>query len=68
MPTVRRARVGVSFDAELASILDKHARTLRGLGVDRSEVVNAILSEFFERNGAESLRGVISKRRSKRAR
>ncbi len=67
MATGRKVRSGVSFDPEVVGALDKHATILEGLGVNRSEVVNAILMEYFEENGSsEAVWGVVSKRRFKR--
>lgn len=67
MPTVRRARAGVSFDRPLVDILDKHAVTLKDLGVTRSEIVNAVLAEFFESgNSSEAVWETVSRRRIRR--
>lgn len=67
LPTVKRARAGISFDLELAASLDKHAQTLKDLGVTRSEVVNAILAEFFDaRNTSEAVWESVSRRRVRR--
>jgi metal-responsive CopG/Arc/MetJ family transcriptional regulator len=64
MAAKRRVRSGVSFDPELKDKLDEHADHLTGLGVTRSEVVNAILEEYFEDGGtAESVWGIVSRRR-----
>ncbi|MDG6900224.1 MAG: hypothetical protein JRN59_08100 [Nitrososphaerota archaeon] len=63
MPT-RRVRAGISFDDRMVDALDAHAKKLESLQVDRSEIVNAILDDFFEGNGTtESVWGVVSKRR-----
>ena len=63
MPT-RKVRAGVSFDDQMVEALDAHAKNLESLHVDRSEIVNAILSDFFDGNGTtESVWGVVSKRR-----
>ena len=44
--------------------LDAHAKRLSELNVDRSEIVNAILDDYFEGNGTtESVWGAVSKRR-----
>ena len=60
----RKVRAGISFDPQLAEELDGHAKKLSELFVDRSEIVNAILDEFFEGNGTtESVWGVVSRRR-----
>ncbi len=62
-----KVRAGISFDPLLVDILDEHTRRLSGLAVDRSEIVNAILSEYFEDNGtSEAVWAAISKRRFKR--
>lgn len=67
MPTVRRARLGVSFDPEIADILDRDAEALKELGVTRSEVVNAILEDFFAcRNTSEAVWEAVSKSRVRR--
>lgn len=64
--SVKKVRSGVSFDCQLFEALDKHVVALKELGVDRSEVVNAILTEYLEGNdSAEAVWGVISKRRIK---
>ena len=64
MASVRKVRSGVSFDIELLGAIDKHAVALKDLGVDRSEVVNAILTEFLTSSGSdEEVWGVISRRR-----
>ena len=63
MPT-KKVRAGVSFDDQMVEALDAHAKNLESLHVDRSEIVNAILSDFFDGNGTtESVWGVVSKRR-----
>ena len=63
MPT-KKVRAGVSFDDQMMEALDAHAKNLESLHVDRSEIVNAILSDFFDGNGTtESVWGVVSKRR-----
>jgi metal-responsive CopG/Arc/MetJ family transcriptional regulator len=63
----RKVRAGVSFDESVASALDTHVRKLGELNVDRSEVVNAILDEYFEGNGStESVWEAVSRRRTKR--
>ncbi|MDG7013086.1 MAG: hypothetical protein JRN11_05405 [Nitrososphaerota archaeon] len=57
-------RAGISFDPRLAEALDAHAKNLSELNVDRSEIVNAILDDYFEGNGTtESVWGAVSKRR-----
>ena len=64
--TVRKVRSGISFDRQLLEALDKHAVALKELGVDRSELVNAILTEYLDGNdSAEAVWGVISRRRIK---
>ena len=63
----RKLRTGVSFDPQLVETLDGHVKKLSGLQVDRSEVVNAVLEEYFEGNGStESVWETVSKRRVKR--
>ena len=67
MATKRKVRAGVSFDSELASLIERHASQLKELGVNRSEVVNAILEDFFERGGTtEAVWEAVSRRRVKR--
>jgi metal-responsive CopG/Arc/MetJ family transcriptional regulator len=57
-------RAGISFDAGLVEALDAHAKKLSELNVDRSEIVNAILDDYFDGNGTtESVWGAVSKRR-----
>ena len=54
----------MSFEDHMVETLDAHAKKLESLQVDRSEIVNAILDDFFEGNGTtESVWGVVSKRR-----
>ena len=66
MLSERKVRVGISFDLELAELVERHANLLKELGVDRSEIVNAILADFFERGGTtELVWEVVSKRRVK---
>ena len=63
----RKLRAGISFDPELVNEIDLHARKLVELNVDRSEIINAILDDFFQGNGtAESVWEAVSKRRAKR--
>lgn len=63
----KRVRSGVSFDPNLVEVLDGHVSKLSDLNVDRSEIVNAVLDDYFEGNGTtESLWETISKRRVKR--
>ncbi len=63
----KKVRMGVSFDPDLEDALGRHAEALKDLGVTRSEVVNAVLSEFFEDNDtSEAVWDVVSKRRVKR--
>ncbi|MDG6898409.1 MAG: hypothetical protein JRN24_01590 [Nitrososphaerota archaeon] len=63
----KKIRAGVSFDGEVVAALDVHAKKLEELQVDRSEIVNAILDDYFEGNGTtESVWGTVSKRRIKR--
>ena len=60
----RKVRAGISFDYTLVEALDAHAKNLSELNVDRSEIVNAILDDYFEGNGTtESVWGAVSKRR-----
>lgn len=62
-----KVRSGVSFDVHLIDRLDKQTKALSGLQVDRSEIVNAVLADFFEGNGTtESVWEAVSKRRVKR--
>lgn len=62
----RKVRAGVSFDPPLVEILDGHARRLAHIEVDRSEIVNAILEDYLERNGtADGVWDAVSKRRIK---
>ena len=62
-----KVRAGISFDAHLVDALDAHAKKLEELNVDRSEIVNAILDDYFEGNGTtESVWGAVSKRRIKK--
>ncbi|MDG6898408.1 MAG: hypothetical protein JRN24_01585 [Nitrososphaerota archaeon] len=67
MAIEKKVRVGVSFDSELAVLIEHSASQLKELGVDRSEVVNAILAEFFETGGTtEAVWEVVSRRRIRR--
>lgn len=60
----KKIRAGVSFDQNLLDALDGHSEKLSGLNVDRSEIVNAILDDFFDGNGTtESVWDAVSKRR-----
>ncbi len=64
---VRKIRAGISFDPSLVRTIDSHSVRLAGLQVDRSEIVNAILDDFFEGNGTtESVWNAVSKRRARR--
>ncbi len=64
MATERRVRSGISFDPEVVETLDKHVKRLGELGVDRSEVVNAVLTEYFEDNSSsEAVWSAVNKRR-----
>ena len=66
MAQTKKVRVGVSFDNEVAALLEQHARQLKGLGVNRSEIVNAVLEEFFEDGSStEIVWEVVSRRRAK---
>ena len=68
MATVRRVRSGISFDPELDQVLDRNAELLKELGVTRSEVVNAVLAQYFEGSGTvDAVRDVIIRRRLRRA-
>jgi len=61
---MKKVRMGVSFDPELEEALERHAATLKDLGVTKSEVVNAVLSQFLEENNtSEAVWGVVSRRR-----
>jgi metal-responsive CopG/Arc/MetJ family transcriptional regulator len=63
----KKVRVGISFDADLARAVDAHAKQLRGLGVNRSDIVNALVAEFFEEGGsAEAVWEAVSRRRAKK--
>ncbi|MDG6982720.1 MAG: hypothetical protein JRM74_04625 [Nitrososphaerota archaeon] len=63
---IAKLRVGVSFDEDLAELIQRHSQQLKELGVDRSEIVNAILADFFEAGGTtELVWEVVSKRRVK---
>ena len=57
MAIEKKVRVGVSFDHALADHVERAASQLKELGVDRSEVVNAILAEFFEAGGCTTESG-----------
>jgi metal-responsive CopG/Arc/MetJ family transcriptional regulator len=62
----KKVRAGVSFDPRLVETLDGHVKKLSGLQVDRSEVVNAVLEEYFEGNGStESVWETVAKRRTR---
>ena len=62
----QKVRAGISFDEGLLERLDEHAKELADLQVDRSEIVNAVLEDFFEGNGTtESVWEAVSKRRVK---
>ena len=59
--------MGVSFDPEIVDALDEHSEALKGLGVTRSEVVNAILMDFLEEADTnEAVWEAVSKRRVKK--
>jgi metal-responsive CopG/Arc/MetJ family transcriptional regulator len=67
LSSTRKTRAGISFDSGLVEALDGHAQKLTELHVDRSEIVNAILDDFFDGNGTtESVWNAVSKRRVKR--
>lgn len=62
----KRVRAGVSFDEPLLEQLDARARDLKELGVDRSEIINAVLSAFFANDsGSEAVRTAVSNRRGR---
>ena len=66
MPAVEKVRVGISFEEDLIRVLDKHTGELKGLGVNRSEAVNAIVSEFLEEGGTtEAVWEAIARMRAK---
>ncbi len=44
---MRKVRIGISFDEEVASALDEQVGLSLDLAMDRSEVVNTILKGFF---------------------
>ncbi len=44
---MRKVRIGVSFDEEVARALDEQVGLSPDLAMDRSEVVNTILKGFF---------------------
>lgn len=59
-----KIRRGISFDSKLVAALDDHAKKLSTLQVDRSEIVNAILDDYFEENATtESIWSAVSERR-----
>ena len=59
----------MSFDPGLLERLDYHASKLSELQVDRSEIVNAVLEEFFEGRGTtEAVWESVSQRRARRRR
>ena len=69
MATARKVRVGISFEEDQVKQLDAHSRALKELGVDRSEVVNAIVAEFLDAGGTtEAVWEAVSRVRVKRRR
>lgn len=59
-----KVRAGVSFDASLLDVLDRHVGRLVEYRVDRSEIVNAILADYFQSHGSsEAVWAVIGKKR-----
>ena len=59
-----RVRPGVTFAPAIAEALDARARDLFELEVDRGEIVNAILGDFFDGNGAaHSVWSAVNRRR-----
>ena len=66
MPAVEKVRVGISFEEGLIRVLDMHIGELKGLGVNRSEAVNAIVSDFLEEGGTtEAVWEAIARMRAK---
>ncbi|MDG6950515.1 MAG: hypothetical protein JRN12_01495 [Nitrososphaerota archaeon] len=62
-----RVRVGISFDSRVVGELDRHVEASVELAVTRSEIVNAVLEEYFEGNGStELVWETVNKRRVKR--
>ncbi|MDG7016497.1 MAG: hypothetical protein JRM82_03880 [Nitrososphaerota archaeon] len=67
MPAVEKVRVGISFEEDLVRVLDKHIGELKELGVNRSEAVNAVVSEFLEEGGTtEAVWEAVARMRAKR--
>ncbi|MDG6990953.1 MAG: hypothetical protein JRM99_05975 [Nitrososphaerota archaeon] len=67
MATVRKVRAGISLDADVAQELDSGVSMLNDPSITRSDVVNAILSDYFEGNGSsETVLGAIGKKRAER--
>ena len=59
-----KVRTGISFDVEVMLMLENATRSLSELNVNHSDVVNAIVEEYFARDReGTSLRGAITRRR-----
>ena len=59
--------MGVSFDPEIVDALDRGSDAFKELGVTRSEVVNAILGDFFDADPSnEAVWEAVSRRRIKK--
>lgn len=65
---VMKAKVGISLDQELLDALDRQAESLADLALNRSEIVNSIVKEFFRcGNGSKTkARKLVTKDRSER--
>ncbi len=63
----KQGKVGISFDSRVAGERDRHVEASVELAVTRSEIVNAVLEEYFEGNGStELVWETVNKRRVKR--
>ncbi|MDG6980781.1 MAG: hypothetical protein JRN51_06655 [Nitrososphaerota archaeon] len=66
-PRAKKVRMGVSFDPEIVDALDRGSDAFKELGVSRSEVVNAILADFFDADASnEAVWEAVSRRRIKK--
>ncbi len=64
-----KVRAGISFDQQVIMTLDKYVATLSALAINRSEIVNAILSDYFDGNGShEALQATVAQKRSRESR
>ena len=65
-PVGRKVRSGVSFDPSIVGEVDRQTDALKAAGVTRSEVVNAILAQYFQEGGStEKVREAVIRGRKR---